>query len=201
MSLVSVARLGCGRGSDRFRTRPAAVCEPCRQTSFIGPAILRGMRSATRANAARHWKPDEPARRRSAPSSSSPPRSCIGHRCSIDCASPGLVCGQWTVLPLACAVQRFCESMHTHRIRYSLSRLPLSMKSNRFVASPMKKMRAHRNAMHRCHRKPPRHRCRGGVFSVRRSLRRACRSARTTDLLGQCSSRSGESACCRCAVR
>ena len=33
------------------------------------------------------------------------------------------------------------------------------------------------------------------------SLRRACRSARTTDSRGRCSSRSGGSACCRCAVR
>ena len=91
--------------------------------------------------------------------------------------------------------------MRTHRIRYSLSRPSLSTKSNRFVASAMKKMRTHRNAMHRCHRKPPRHRCRGGVFSTSESLRRACRSARTTDFRGRCSSQSGESACCRCAVR
>ena len=33
------------------------------------------------------------------------------------------------------------------------------------------------------------------------SLRRACRSARTADFRGRCSSQSGESACCRCAVR
>lgn len=169
MSLVSVARLGCGRVSDRFRTRPAAVCEPCRQTSFIGPAILRGMRSATRANAARHWKPDEPARRRSAPSSSSPLRSCIGHRCSIGCASPGRDCGQWTVLLLSCALRRLVTNrMHTHRIRYSLSRPLLSTKSNRFVVSSMKKVRSTRNTMHRCHTKPPRQRCRGGL---RRQMR------------------------------
>jgi len=38
--------------------------------------------------------------------------------------------------------------MHAYRIRYSLSRAPLSTKSNRFVASSMKKLRAGRNAMH-----------------------------------------------------
>ena len=53
MSLVSVARLGCGRGSDRFRTRPAAAIEACEQASFIGPAILRGTLPSTLASAAR----------------------------------------------------------------------------------------------------------------------------------------------------
>jgi hypothetical protein len=125
VSLVSVARLGCGRVSDRIRTRPAAVCEPCRQTSFIGPAILRGMRSATRANAARHWKPDEPARRRSAPSSSSPLRSCIGHRCSIGCASPGRDCGQWTVLLLSCALRRLVTNRNRLTLRFTVCAEPL----------------------------------------------------------------------------
>jgi hypothetical protein len=37
--------------------------------------------------------------------------------------------------------------MQSHRIRYSLSRAPLSTKSNRFVARSMKKVRANRNAM------------------------------------------------------
>ena len=52
-------------------------------------------------NAARARKRDEPARRALAPSSSSHLRSRILCRCSIDCASPGRVCGQWTVLPLS----------------------------------------------------------------------------------------------------
>lgn len=38
--------------------------------------------------------------------------------------------------------------IHTHRIRYSLSHLSMSTKSNRFVASSMKKMRRNANAMH-----------------------------------------------------
>jgi hypothetical protein len=42
----------------------------------------------------------------------------------------------------------FPNRMHPHRIRYSLSRAPLSTKSNRFVASSMKKMLAMPNAMH-----------------------------------------------------
>src|SRR5262249_246141 len=43
--------------------------------------------------------------------------------------------------------------MHTHRIRYSLSRVGLYTKSNRFDAHAMKKLRAMRNAMHRRHTK------------------------------------------------
>ena len=45
--------------------------------------------------------------------------------------------------------------MHVHQIRYSLSRMAMSTKSNRFFARSTKKMFERRNAMHGCHRKPP----------------------------------------------
>ena len=59
--------------------------------------------------------------------------------------------------------------MHVHQIRYSLSQAAMSTKSNRFFARLTKKLVERCNAMHGCHRKPPRHCYRGGSFkSVRR---------------------------------
>ena len=59
MSLVFVARLTNGRPCSRFRTKPAAAIEACRQVSFIGPAIQRGTLSSTRATAAHVQQHDE----------------------------------------------------------------------------------------------------------------------------------------------
>jgi hypothetical protein len=87
VSLVAVARPNRGRAGDLAW---AVACH------------ARQCRTCPEARRA--------ARRTSAPSSSSHLRFRIRRRCSIDCASPGLVCGQWTVLPLPCALQRFCES-------------------------------------------------------------------------------------------
>ena len=202
MSLVSVARLTNGRPCSRLRTKSAAAIEPCGQISFIGSAILRGT-SSTRAMAAHIRQHDERAWRtvRAAPPSSSTLRSCTRRRCSIDGASPGRGCGQWTVLLLSCATHRlFANRIRAHRIRYSLSRPCMSTKSNRFVARLTKKMRARRNAMHRCHRKPPRQRCHGGLSSVCDLLSRACRSARMVRSRGPCSWRLDGSVCCRRAV-
>src|SRR6202034_2697517 len=52
VSSVAVARLTIGRICSRHCTSPAAAIEPCRQASFIGPAIQRGSSSSTRASAA-----------------------------------------------------------------------------------------------------------------------------------------------------
>jgi hypothetical protein len=60
--------------------------------------------------------------------------------------------------------------MHTHQFRYSLSRAAMSTKSNRFFARSTKKLFERCNTMHGCHRKPPRHRCRGGSFKRVRRL-------------------------------
>ena len=78
VSSVAVARLTIGRTCSRDRTRPAATIEPCRQASFIGPAIQRGSSSSTRASAAHVRKRDK-----------------------LGCASSGRGCGQWTVLLLS----------------------------------------------------------------------------------------------------
>ena len=173
-----------------------------RGRTATGPAILRGMSSATRANAAHARKRDEPTRRTSAPSSSSHLRSRIRRRCSIDCASPGLVCGQWTVLPLTCALQRFCESdAHTPNPLFLVSPIAVNKKQ------PFRRKCDEKNAhtpqcdasmSHKTAATSLSRRC---VQHADESVRRACRSARTTDFRGRCSSLSGESACCRCAVR
>ncbi len=198
MSLVCVARLTNGRPCSRFRTRPVTANVLCRQTDFIGPM------TGTAAQIQEH---DEPTRRvnKAAPPSSSPSRSRAWRRRSIDRASPGQGCGQWTVLLLPHArpdsPRKQCESIRAYRIRYSASHPCLSTKSNHFVARPTKKMRATPNAMHRCNTKPPRHRCRGGRFGCRESLSGADRSARRARRRARCSWRTGGSACCRRAAR
>lgn len=198
MSLVCVARLTNGRPCSRFRTRPVTAIVLCRQTDFIGPM------TGTAAQIQEH---DEPARRvdKAAPPSSSPSRFCACHRRSIDCASPGQGCGQWTVLLLPHArpdsSRERCESIRAYQIRYSASHPGLSTKSNHFVARGTKKMHACPDAMHRCHTKPPRHRCRGGKIGCRESLSGADRSARRGRPRARCSWPTGGSACCRRAAR
>jgi len=150
VSLVFDARLTNGRPCSRFRTRPVAAIEACGQASFIGPAIQRGTVSSTRAMAAHVQQHDEGTWRTLPAAPSSPLlRFCNRRRCSIGLASPGRGCGQWTVLLLSCATHRLIANrIRAHRIRYSASRPWLSTKSNRFVASPMKIMRARCNTMH-----------------------------------------------------
>jgi hypothetical protein len=114
VSSVAVARLTSGRSCSRVRTRPAATIEPCRQASFIGPAIQRGSLWSTRAIAAFVRKRGERVWRilPAALPSSSHLRSSTRRRCPIGCASPGRGCGQWTVLLLSRAHRLSQRMLH-----------------------------------------------------------------------------------------
>ncbi len=110
--------------------------------------------SATHANAAHARKRDEPARRTSAPSSSSHLRFRIRRRCSIDCASPGR--GLRSMDRPSVAVRT--ASTAANRIAHAPNPLflvsPMAVnKKQPFRRNSMKKMRARCNAMHRCHSK------------------------------------------------